>query len=349
MVAQTTQPHDPGLDLPPELAIDTAVARRIIVGFIREQLRQAGFDRVVLGLSGGIDSAVTAAVAADALGPENVLGVCMPTPASLEQEVADAEQVARNLGIVFQVVPVGTVMAAVGEGLAPVLEGRPTGGTRQDLLARMRGAVLQAISDELGHLALATGNKTELSIGSAAIFGDMAGGFAPLKDCPKTLLYRLAEHRNRLAPVVPERILSRVPTALLGEDDALPPYELLDPIIERYVEKGEGLEEIVAAGFDATVVRGVLQLIDDAEFKRRQTPLGVKITARAFGKDRRMPIANAWRPFRRDKAELAATAEEAAAAGAPGTAEEAGVSGAPRPDGRGAAPTEAAEEGAGIP
>ncbi|MBW3592813.1 MAG: NAD(+) synthase, partial [Actinobacteria bacterium] len=184
---------------------------------------------------------------------------------------------------------------------------------RHDLLARMRGAMLQAISDELGHLALATGNKTELSIGSAALYGDMAGGYAPLKDCPKTLLYALARHRNRHAPAIPEEILEKTPSALLGEEAALPPYEELDPIVERYVEKGEGLPEIVAAGFDPVVVRGVLQLVDNAEPQRRLIPPGVKISRRAFGKDRRMPITNAWRPFRDEEAKLAPGAEPAPA------------------------------------
>ena len=270
----------------------------------RDFARRNGSNAAVLGLSGGIDSAVTAAVAADALGPANVLGLFMPAPGATERDLEDARDVADALGVGFEVIRMETVMAALGPLLAPVLEGRPSSGTRNDLLARMRGAVLLAVSDELGHLALATGNKTELSIGSAALFGDMAGQFAPLKDCPKTLLYALARRRSLRGTAIPERVLERTPSALLDEDNALPPYEELDPIVERYVEKGEGLEDMVAAGYDSTVVRGVLQLIDDAEQKRRQTPPGVKITARAFGKDRQMPITNAWRPYALEGSEL---------------------------------------------
>jgi NAD+ synthase (glutamine-hydrolysing) len=276
----------------------------------RDFARRNGATSAVLGLSGGIDSAVTAAVAAEALGAANVLGLSMPAPGTPAEDLAGARRLAENLGIGFETIAMDAVMAALGGLLVPLLEGRPTGGTRNDLLARMRGAVLLAVSDELGHLALATGNKTELSIGSAALYGDMAGGFAPLKDCPKTLLYRLARHRNSLGgPAIPETTLARTPSALRDEDVALPAYEQLDEIVGRYVERAAGLEEIVAAGFDPTVVRGVLQLIDDAEPKRRQTPPGVKITARAFGKDRRMPITNAWRPFADESTELAGAAE----------------------------------------
>ena len=270
----------------------------------RDFARRNGSSAAVLGLSGGIDSAVTAAVAADALGPANVLGLFMPAPGATERDLQDAREVAEALEVGFEVIPMETVMAALGSLLAPVLEGRPSSETRNDLLARMRGAMLLAVSDELGHLALATGNKTELSIGSAALFGDMAGQFAPLKDCPKTLLYILAGRRNLQGTAIPERVLERTPSALLGEDNSLPPYEELDPIVERYVERGESLEDMVAAGFDPTVIRGVLQLIDDAEQKRRQTPPGVKITTRAFGKDRQMPITNAWRPYAVEGSEL---------------------------------------------
>jgi len=282
---------------------------RALVLATRDFARRNGATAAVLGLSGGIDSSVTAAVAAEALGPENVLALSMPAPGTAAEDLAAARRLAENLGIGFETIAMDAVMGPLGGLLAPIIEGRPTGGTRQDLLARMRGAVLLAVSDELGHLALATGNKTELSIGSATLYGDMAGAFAPLKDCPKTLLYRLARYRNTLGPAIQESTLTRTPSALRGEEIALPPYEELDEIVERYVERAEGLDDIVAAGFDPVVVRGVLQLIDDAEPKRRQTPPGVKITARAFGKDRRMPITNAWRPFADESTELAGAAE----------------------------------------
>ena len=303
--ARAPAPHPP---LAPQADEATQVWDALVLA-TRDFARRNGAQAAVLGLSGGIDSSVTAAVAADALGPENVLALAMPAPGTPEGDRAGAHVLAENLGIGFETIAMDEVMGALGGVLAPVLEGRPTGGTRHDLLARMRGAVLLAVSDELGHVALATGNKTELSIGSAALYGDMAGVFAPLKDCPKTLLYRLARHRNALAPAIPEATLERTPSALWSDEVTLPPYGELDEIVERYVERAEGLEDIVAAGFDSAVVRGVLQLIDDSEQKRRQTPPGVKITARAFGKDRRMPITNAWRPFADESEELAGAAD----------------------------------------
>lgn len=289
---------------PPQLDDHEQVWLALVTG-TRDFVYKNGAAAAVLGLSGGIDSAVTAAVAADALGSENVLGVAMPAPGSPPRDLVDAQVLAGSLGIAFEVVPMDAIMAAVGAGLAPVIEGRPMGEVRHDLLARMRGALLQAISDELGHLALATGNKTELSIGSSALYGDMSGHWAPLKDCPKTLLYTLARHRNRRGIRIPEAIIEKTPSALMGEEAGLPPYEELDPIVERYVERGEGIAEIVASGFDPEVVRGVLQLVDNAEPVRRLIPPGIKISKRAFGKDRRMPITNAWRPFRDEEAKLA--------------------------------------------
>jgi len=259
---------------------------------------------VVLGLSGGIDSAVTAAIAADALGPANVLGVSMPAPGSPPVEAENARRVASDLGIDFALVELGAVMDAMASSLDSVLDEGPTERTQEELRARARGALLLAMADERGRLLLATGNKSELSVGSAVLYGDMAGGFAPIRDCPKTLLYPLARHRNLAGPAIPDAVLDRPPSALRQEWLGLPPYEVLDPIVERYVERGEGPETIVAAGFDRALVRGVLQLIDDAEFERRQAPPGVKISARSYGKDRRMPIANAWRPFVAEETEL---------------------------------------------
>ena len=293
---------------PPQLDGLEQVWRALVTG-TSDFARRAGRDAAVLGLSGGIDAAVTAAIAADALGPQNVLGLAMPTALSPTRDLDDARKLAEQLGIGFEVVTMDPIMAALGGALAPLLEGRPAGGVRHDLLARMRGATLLAISESLGQLALATGNKTELSIGSATLHGDMAGDFAPVKDCPKTLLYRLARHRNARDGAIPEEILSKTPSALRDEGANLPPYEVLDPIVERYVEDGEGFEEIVRAGLDPVVVRGVLQLIDDAEPQRRLIPPGVKVSDRAFGKDLRMPISNAWRPFSDEEARLAHPAE----------------------------------------
>jgi NAD+ synthase (glutamine-hydrolysing) len=304
-------PAPPSAALMPEIE---QIWCALVIG-TRDFARKNDATAAVLGLSGGIDSAVASAVAAEALGAENVLGVAMPAPGSPQRDLGDAEALAKSLGIGFEVVPMDPLMTSVASGLAPVIEGRPTGEVRHDLLARMRGAMLQAISDELGHLALASGNKTELSLGSAALYGDMAGGYAPLKDCPKTLLYALARFRNVERQEIPEAIIEKLPSALMGDDTGLPAYEEIDPIVERYVEKGHGLEEIVADGFDPTVVRGVLQLIDNAEPLRRLVPPGVKISSRAFGKDRRMPITNAWRPFRDEEEKLAPSVEPAESGG----------------------------------
>lgn len=289
---------------PPQLEELEQIWRALVTG-TRDFAHRGGATTAVLGLSGGIDAAVTAAVASDALGAENVLGVAMPTPGSPARDLEDARRLVEQLGIGFAVVPMVAIMSALEGGLAPVLEGRPAGEVRHDLLARMRGATLLAISEKLGHLALATGNKTELSIGSATLFGDMAGDFAPIRDCPKTLLYRLARHRNARGAAIPEEILTKFPSSILREGVDLPPYEVLDSIVERYVENGEGVAEIARSGLDRTVVRGVLQMIDDAEADRRLMAPGVKVSERSFGKDRRMPIRNAWRPFAAEEARLA--------------------------------------------
>ena len=291
---------------PPQADELTQVWQALVVG-TRDFTHRNGAGAAVLGLSGGIDSAVTAAIAADALGAPNVLGVSMPSPGTPDVEVANARRLAGDLGIGFELVDVSPVLAALVEGLGTVLEDALTDRSEEELHARARGAMLLAIADELGRILLATGNKSELSVGSAVLYGDMAGGFAPIRDCPKTLVYELARHRNRRGRAIPEGILERPPTALHQEWLDLPPYEILDPIVERYVEEGAAPEGIIAAGFDRATVRGVLQLIDDAEFERRQAPPGVKITARAFGKDRRMPIANAWRPFAPEEEELVAS------------------------------------------
>jgi NAD+ synthase (glutamine-hydrolysing) len=288
---------------PPE-ANDAQVWRAIVLG-TRDFVRRNGASSVVLGLSGGIDAAMTAAVAAEALGPENVLAVAMPSPRSPDYELEAARELAEALGIELQVIPLDRITASVEGQLVPILHGQPRADTVDALDARTRAAILWTLFDQLGHLPLATGNKSELSIGSAALYGDMSGAFAPLKDCSKSLLYRMARLRNALGPVViPERILERTPTIQLDEATSLPSYDVLDPIVERYIEHGYSVEDFEAAGFDPTIVRGVLQLVDDAELKRRQSPPGPKVSSRAFGQDLRMPITNAWRPFRADEEEL---------------------------------------------
>ncbi len=304
------RPVEPPPPSPPQMAGDEQVWCALVVG-TRDFVRKNGASTAVLGLSGGIDAAVTAAVAAEALGPENVLGVAMPAPESPPEELELAQELARNLGIDFHVLGLGGVTASVERSLGRLLDEEPLPGAREALEARARATVLWAVADRLGHLPLATGNKSELSIGSAALGGDMSGAFAPLKDVPKTLLYQLARSRNERGHVIPDAIIERMPT--VQEDDVhdLPDYEVLDPIVQRYLEGGESLDEMVADGFDPALVRGILQLVDDAEFKRRQTPPGVKVTARAFGQDLSLPLANAWRPFRADEAELVTPDAEA--------------------------------------
>jgi NAD+ synthase (glutamine-hydrolysing) len=321
-----TRPRPPREPLPapapaPQISGDEQVWQALVLG-TRDFVRKNGGTTAVLGLSGGIDASVTAAVAAEALGAENVLGIAMPAPDSVLAELEDARELAQRLGIDFHVIPIADVTAAVERGLGSLLERESAPGAAEALQARTRATMLWAVADRLGHVPLATGNKSELSIGSAALFGDMAGAFAPIKDVPKTLVYRLAELRNARGDVIPPRILDRTPTVQEDDKTTLPDYEVLDPIVQRYLERGQALDELVGLGFDPGVVRGVLQLVDDAEFKRRQTPPGVKITTRAFGSDLSMPITNAWRPYRAEEAELVAPDAEP---GPPPWSEDGGV------------------------
>ena len=297
----------PRVDPLPPAPSDEQVWQALVVG-TRDFVRRNGAHGVTLGLSGGIDAAVTAAVAADALEPHEVLAVAMPGPESPAEELEDARQLAAALGIRFAQIPLRESTAVVGDELADVLRDRLSERARSGLEARTRAAILWAICDQLGHLPLATGNKSELSIGSASLHGDMAGAFAPLKDCPKILLHRLARLRNARGPqpVIPRRILTRAAGGPGDDSDDGPPYDELDAVVERYIEGGETEIDRIAEGFDPAVVRGVLQLVDDAELERRQTPPGVRITQRAFGQDFRMPITNAWRPYRSELTEVAA-------------------------------------------
>lgn len=272
-----------------------------LVTGVRDYVHKNGFQKVVLGLSGGIDSALTATIATDALGPENVVGVTMPSQYSSSASVTDSQTLAQNLGILFLQIPIREIFETYLRELAPHFADRPADVTEENLQARIRGNLLMALSNKFGWLVLATGNKSELSVGYCTIYGDTVGGYAVLKDVPKTLVYRLARWRNRKAgrDLIPESILTKAPSAELRpgqtDQDTLPPYEILDGIIEAYVEKDLSYREIVALGYDPDTVRAVLRMIDAAEYKRRQAPPGVKITPRAFGKDRRMPITNRYR------------------------------------------------------
>jgi NAD+ synthase (glutamine-hydrolysing) len=276
----------------------------------RDYCGRNGFERAIIGLSGGIDSAVTAAVAAEALGGERLIGVAMPSPYSSQHSLDDARGLATNLGCDYHVFPVEKPLLAVGDVLGDLVatgfgpdadraDGREPGVAYENIQARLRGLYLMAISNEHGAIVLTTGNKSEYAVGYATLYGDMAGGFAPLKDVPKLLVYDLARYANRDGEVIPVSTIEKPPSAELRpdqrDDDSLPPYEVLDDIIEAYVLGDLGVEGIVARGHDEATVRRVLRLIDAAEHKRRQSAPGPKITERAFGRDRRFPITNGWR------------------------------------------------------
>jgi NAD+ synthase (glutamine-hydrolysing) len=282
------------------------VYRGLVLG-LRDYVRKNGFEEVVLGLSGGIDSAFVAVLAADALGPEAVRTLAMPSPYSSPESLEDAQQVAGALGVRIDVLPIEGVFAGYLDALEETFSGGPAGVAEENLQARIRGNLLMAFSNAFGSLVLATGNKSEYAVGYATLYGDMAGGFAPVKDVPKTLVYELARWRNQAAGEVtrpiPERVLDKAPSAELRpnqkDTDSLPPYEVLDPIIEAYVEDDRSPDEIVAArGLDPTIVDKVVAMIDRAEYKRRQAAPGIKITPKAFGRDRRLPITNRYRRYR---------------------------------------------------
>jgi len=265
----------------------------------RDYLHHNGFSTAWIGLSGGIDSAVTAAVAADALGPENVTGIAMPSPHSSDHSLADAKELASNLGIGFDVIEIGAGMEAFEKMLADQFAGTEVGVAEENVQARLRGMLLMALSNKHGGLVLTTGNKSEMAVGYATLYGDMAGGYAVLKDVPKMLVYDLARHRNAIRTAIPQNTIDKAPSAELRPDqvdaDSLPPYPVLDDIIEGYIEDDLGIADIAARGHDEALVRRVVRMIDLAEYKRRQSPPGVKITDRAFGRERRVPITNAWR------------------------------------------------------
>jgi len=280
---------------------DLAAIYEALVFALQDYLRKNGFTRVTLGLSGGVDSALTAALAVDALGPRAVLGVFMPSAYTSVESEEDVTELASRLGIELNVIPINPMVDIYQQALASSFAGRPTDATEENLQARIRGNILMAISNKFGYLVLITGNKSELSVGYSTLYGDMAGGFAVIKDVPKTMVYDLARHCNcrGSVPVIPTRILDRPPTAELRpnqkDEDTLPPYAILDPILRAYVEEDRSFKDIVRAGFDRAIVARVLRMVDRSEFKRRQAPIGVKISRRAFGSDRRMPLTNGYR------------------------------------------------------
>ncbi len=287
----------------PELGEEAEVYAALVTG-TRDYLRKTGFAKALVALSGGIDSSLVAAIAVDALGAENVHGVGMPSRYSSEGSISDARALADNLGIGLTIIPIEPAHAAYLEMLEAPFAGfgyAEAGVAEENMQSRVRGNVIMALSNRLGWIVLTTGNKSEFATGYATLYGDMSGGFAVIKDVPKTLVYRLARHRNSVGarPLIPEAVLAKPPSAELKpgqlDQDTLPPYDVLDGIIEAYVEEDRSVQQIVAMGYDyATVVR-VVQMIDRNEYKRRQAPPGVKITPKAFGRDRRLPIANRYK------------------------------------------------------
>ena len=278
---------------------DVAAVWQALVLGVRDYVEKNGFPGVVLGLSGGIDSAVTLAVAVDALGADRVQAVMMPFKYTADMSVEDAGEQASIMGVEYDVISIEPIYEAFMAGLNDQFDGLSVDTTEENLQARCRGVLLMSISNKKHRLVLTTGNKSELAVGYSTLYGDMAGGFDALKDCPKLLVYALASYRNTLGYCIPQRVIDRPPSAELAPDqtdqDNLPPYEELDEIIERYVEEDQSPEQIVGAGFAESDVKRVVRLIDLNEYKRRQAPVGVRITTRGFGRDRRYPISWAWR------------------------------------------------------
>jgi NAD+ synthase/NAD+ synthase (glutamine-hydrolysing) len=281
---------------PADVDAESEIWRALVLG-TRDYVRKCGFSHVVLGLSGGIDSALTAAIAVEAVGAANVLGVLMPSPYSSRGSIDDARQLAANLKIETMLMPIETPMRAFGETLRDAFAGRPAGVAEENIQARIRGVLLMALSNQRGAMLLTTGNKSELSVGYCTLYGDMSGGLAVIADVPKTMVYRVARWRNHTAgrPEIPESSLTKAPSAELRpgqtDQDSLPPYAVLDDILQRHIERHQPAEEIIAAGFDAETVTRVLNLVRLAEFKRKQAAPGLKVTDRAFGTGWRMPIA----------------------------------------------------------
>jgi NAD+ synthase (glutamine-hydrolysing) len=282
----------------PLLGTEEEIYRAVQLG-LGDYVRKNGFQQVVIGLSGGIDSALTAVIAADALGPDSVIGVSMPSRFSSEHSKTDAEDLAKRLGIRFESIPIDDVFQAYLDTLGPIFEGTEAGVAEENIQARIRGAILMAISNKFGPMVLATGNKSEMAAGYATIYGDMVGGYSVLKDVFKTTVYKLAAWRNTVSEVIPENTIVKPPSAELRpnqkDSDSLPPYDELDPILRLYIEEDRGVEEIIALGNDPNTVRRMTRLVDRNEYKRRQAAPGVKITTKSFGRDRRLPITNGYR------------------------------------------------------
>jgi NAD+ synthase (glutamine-hydrolysing) len=286
----------------PLLRKDEEAYKALVLG-TRDYVRKNGFNGVVIGLSGGIDSSIVAAIAVDAIGREHVTGIFMPSPYTSQASREDAAALAKNLGIAFIELPIKGLMESYMNVLAPHFRGTEKGTTEENLQARIRGNLLMAFSNKFGWLVLTTGNKSEMSVGYATLYGDMAGGFAVIKDVPKTLVYSLCMWRNNAgkSPVIPQRVLVKEPTAELKpnqkDTDSLPPYDQLDPVLKAYIEDELSFSKMLGLGCNAEQTKKVISMVDRSEYKRRQSPPGVKITARAFGRDWRFPITNRYRSY----------------------------------------------------
>ena len=281
----------------PPLGFNESVYRALALG-VKDYVSKNGFKGAVIGLSGGIDSALTLAVAVDALGPENVEVLLMPSRYTADMSIEDAREMAARLGVACNIVSIEKPFSAFSEILAPLFKDLPEDTTEENIQARCRGLLLMAVSNKTGKLVLTTGNKSEMAVGYATLYGDMAGGFAPLKDVPKILVYELSRWRNRDGEIIPQRIIDRPPTAELRfdqkDEDSLPGYDVLDPILEKYIELDRTPAEIIADGYDRDTVYQVVRMVDRNEYKRRQAAPGVRITERAFGRDRRYPITSRY-------------------------------------------------------
>ncbi len=281
-----------------EESLEAEVYKALCVG-VRDYIGKNGFPSVLIGLSGGIDSALTLCIACDALGPKRVRAVMMPSQYTSDMSLVDSRELVKNLGVRYDEIPIRPVFDAFLAALANEFSGVPADATEENLQARIRGTIMMALSNKFGAIVLTTGNKSEMAVGYATLYGDMAGGFAVIKDILKTLVYRLCRYRNATKAVIPQRILTRAPSAELRpnqtDQDTLPPYELLDSIISAYMENDEGIAEIVARGFGAEDVERVVEMIHRSEYKRRQAPIGIRISHRGFGKDWRYPITSRYR------------------------------------------------------
>ena len=293
----TGRPAAPDGPVAREQTLEEGVYGALVLG-TRDYVNKHGFPGVVIGLSGGIDSALTAAIAVDALGPDRVQVVMMPSRYTQDMSNDDAAEQARTLGVRSHVIPIEPVFEAMLASLSELFAGLPEDTTEENIQSRCRGMILMALSNKTGNMVLTTGNKSEMAVGYATLYGDMAGGFAPIKDCSKTLVYRLARFRNTLSPVIPERVITRAPSAELRPDqkdtDSLPPYDVLDPILAAFIEDDCSVDEIVERGFERDTVVRVLTMVKRNEYKRRQAPPGIRISRRAFGRDWRYPITSGY-------------------------------------------------------